>query len=294
MLTFAFDEFTAQRPKDRKRGFIWEERSDDLHLIHMPGCSFETYEPAPGLYREFASLPADPDAVLRFVNKYGPEAVKCEEIEFNADEVVYNASRFKRDWLPQISEMGHMVDLADAIQDGELKAMRKAVASLLPYWRTEALPGWQEQVQGMTANEVATAAVRRLYASPRKPSEYDLSATWNQTRKSVQVGLVFPHRGIAPGSLRDFMSGQLFLSLLSGRKYQRCTTCDKWFQLAPGVGRADKTACSDSCRFMAYRRRRQRALELHAEGWSIKRIAKEIGSDVGKVKEWVSKHLAGG
>jgi hypothetical protein len=83
---------------------------------------------------------------------------------------------------------------------------------------------------------------------------------------------------------------QLAHAILGGKKYQPCEACGRWFELAPGLNRADRQTCSDSCRVKLYRVRRQRARELHAKKWSLKRISKEIGSNVSTIKKWLSQH----
>jgi len=89
--------------------------------------------------------------------------------------------------------------------------------------------------------------------------------------------------------LLGFMFYQLGHALIGGRRFQQCVVCGKWSLLAPGVNRADRTTCSGYCRLRRYRQRRAKAEELHRRGWSPKKIAKEIGSDVSKVEKWLSQ-----
>jgi DNA-binding NarL/FixJ family response regulator len=71
------------------------------------------------------------------------------------------------------------------------------------------------------------------------------------------------------------------------RRYQQCPVCRRWFELTPGVHRADKLTCSQACRTRAYRHRQEKAVQLHAEGRTVRQIAKEIGSDVKTVRGWI-------
>jgi hypothetical protein len=84
---------------------------------------------------------------------------------------------------------------------------------------------------------------------------------------------------------------QFAWSMLGDKKYSCCPVCGKWFEVGPAVqpgARSDKAACSASCRVMRYRRRMYRARELRAEGWSLARIARELGTDSDTIKKWVS------
>lgn len=70
---------------------------------------------------------------------------------------------------------------------------------------------------------------------------------------------------------------------------QRCVSCSSWFELAPGVNRADRLTCSDSCRQPHYRMRKEKAVEMHAQGKPLREIAQEIDSDVQTIKGWLSR-----
>jgi hypothetical protein len=65
--------------------------------------------------------------------------------------------------------------------------------------------------------------------------------------------------GLAPRSLLGAMWLQLASAADSGRNYERCSSCESWFEVAPGLGRPDKTYCSTACRMRAYRRRKTEA-----------------------------------
>jgi hypothetical protein len=98
-----------------------------------------------------------------------------------------------------------------------------------------------------------------------------------------------PSLCLRPKSLIDALYLQFGLSILGNKTYQCCPACGRWFELAPGVGRADKLACSVSCRMKLYRQRQRRARELRAKGWALSKIARELGSDVNTVKNWISQ-----
>src|SRR5262249_28721259 len=90
-----------------------------------------------------------------------------------------------------------------------------------------------------------------------------------------------------PRNLVHGMWLQFMRAVDGNRKYRICPTCQRWFELAPGLNRADRTTCSNSCRTRAYLQRRQQAVEMHAAGKKVKRIARELGSDVGTINKWI-------
>jgi hypothetical protein len=88
--------------------------------------------------------------------------------------------------------------------------------------------------------------------------------------------------------LRGFMFYQLGHAVIGGRRFQQCAVCGKSSLLLPGVSRKDRTTCSGYCRLKLYRLRKA-AAELARAGWSPGKIAKKIGVDVARVKEWLSQ-----
>ena len=279
MLTLSLGRFDWRRPKFRKKGFAWEGRADTSRLALIPGVAFEDYQPPVSLYRDFVGLSCTPDAVLQFANSYG--ALSYAHRRLPGMEVGLPRDSFAR-WLEQIRMMKEMVALADAVQVGSLEGM---VEALRPLCRREAMYLEPDRVTSeiiggrATADEIATVATGKLFQSFHGWSP---EASWNAEKKSVDARFTF-------SSLTDFMYSQVSISLIQGRQFQQCKACGRWFQLAPGVGRADKATCSSSCRFTLYRQRRRRALELHEQGWPHKKIAKEVGSEISKVKQWIAE-----
>jgi hypothetical protein len=283
MLNIGLERFAWERPKGRKKGFVWEVGGDEARLLRIPGVAFENYYPHPGLYRDFAGLPETKEAALQFANKYGSlEFVELPPV----NEVLFG--RHWGDWLLTIRWMKKMVVLADAVQAGDLAAIRDALGPLEAAFETGELTilgGIDEAIRDpyrLAPDDVAKVASAVLYQPAVLSLNWVPEAIWNPKTKSVDARLKFH-------GIRGFMYAQLCISMIERRHFQQCKVCGKWFQLAPGVGRADKTTCSASCRFISYRRRKKLAVELHGKGKSIKEIAKKIGSDSATVKQWVSK-----
>jgi Family of unknown function (DUF6076) len=113
----------------------------------------------------------------------------------------------------------------------------------------------------------------------RKRLRYEIA--WNKPQARCESQL-------QPVDLVGAMYYQFSTALTEGRQFQRCPTCKRWFVLMPGVNRANKLTCSQSCRTRACRQRQEWASELKAQGMTTRAIAKELGSDVATVKRWLA------
>jgi DNA-binding NarL/FixJ family response regulator len=60
-------------------------------------------------------------------------------------------------------------------------------------------------------------------------------------------------------------------------------------ELSPEIARTSRLFCSESCRARAYRERKEKAVQLAAEGKTPKEIAAELDSDVKTVKGWIKQ-----
>jgi hypothetical protein len=108
-----------------------------------------------------------------------------------------------------------------------------------------------------------------------------LKLSWNAAAKSGEVHAV-------PTNLFAALCLQFALALADNKNYQRCASCGKWYELLPGVNRADRQTCSQTCRTRVYRQRKERAIALHAEGKTARAIARELDAKVGAVQKWIT------
>jgi hypothetical protein len=92
-----------------------------------------------------------------------------------------------------------------------------------------------------------------------------------------------------PGNLADALWFQFTTAVSESRRYRKCAECQSWFEIPLRGARISKEYCSNACRSAAYRRRQERARQLHGQGRSFKEIAQELGTDVKTVKGWVSR-----
>src|SRR5438876_1147354 len=114
MMQLIVDDFTWHRPASRKRGFTWEGTGDDMRLVRVPGAAFNTYQPHPGIFRDFAGLEKTPEAVLNFANRYG---ALCERLEFNSFPF----------WRKGIQHMDELITLSDAVTVNDWKKIPEAL-----------------------------------------------------------------------------------------------------------------------------------------------------------------------
>jgi hypothetical protein len=108
-----------------------------------------------------------------------------------------------------------------------------------------------------------------------------LQLSWNAASKGGEVHAV-------PKNLFAAMCLQFALALAGNKNYLRCVSCGKWFELLPGVNRADKQTCSQTCRTRVYRQRKERAMALHAQGKTARAIARELDAKVDVVTKWIT------
>jgi hypothetical protein len=72
------------------------------------------------------------------------------------------------------------------------------------------------------------------------------------------------------------------------KDHKRCGECGKWFEVSLRAARTHRVYCSDACKLKAHRERKERAVRMKADGKSLGEIARELGSDVKTVRNWVS------
>jgi hypothetical protein len=112
---------------------------------------------------------------------------------------------------------------------------------------------------------------------------------WSESERQPQ--LVF-----GPSSLLGAMVCQLAAALHGGWPFQECAYCHKFFRLQPGVNRANRLTCSQTCKQYLHNRRVQRAQEFAAKGWTISQIIRELHvmprgskSSSALVKAWIDR-----
>ena len=92
----------------------------------------------------------------------------------------------------------------------------------------------------------------------------------------------------APASLLAAMWLQFAEAVSGDKTFHRCRGCFRWFEVAGKGMRSTRFHCSNACRIRAHRLRQECAGQWHADGWTIREIAEELGATVADVKKWVA------
>jgi hypothetical protein len=293
-----------------------------------PLRSYEPLTEELGLFRTFAETPQTPEGVLDFANRYGclgvgqpmPGRPLIDPATEPGSQVLLAVPPLEplAMWLEFIRWVQEMVGIWDATQGKDPKALagvveedadcfRVVVRRDLPtvgvapspwdikrLWETTS--DWEERSTFEKDDPVlgepptATGAARFLLSIVLG---YELKVAavpclvWDAKKQQ-------PSLRVRPSSLWGAIMVQFAQAVAGDKKHRRCPVCGRWFELGQPdesgrQSRADKLTCSPSCRTRGYRVRQDRARALHAEGWSPKRIAKELGSDVTTVRAWLKK-----
>src|SRR5262249_11999554 len=158
--------------------------------------------------------------MLRFANRYGSVEWTLHRSGGSGE---YSHGRFT-DWLKDVRWMKERVTLADAVDAGDLSAIRDArrpLSGCVSYAPERAavmhtrIDGEGPDPQRLTADGVARVAAAVLYQPLPEGLDWCPAASWNPKTRSVDVRLKY-------WGLRQFMYGQLCISLVGGRRFQQC------------------------------------------------------------------------
>jgi hypothetical protein len=266
VIAFDFQALISWQRPARKPGFAWSGE----HLVRVPGAAFEDYEPDVALFRDFADLDGSPEGILDFANRYGRLGREGDNLDWRST------------WRAYIGLMRDLVAVTDALNRGDGKAIKAALGKVT----AEELPAARDAHE---ATRIALEWVGCVMLT-RRASFENFELTGDLNPRAGRVWAEF-----RPAHLLGFMLFQFAVALFGGHQFRRCAHCDRWFELSPSPprgrrerrGRDDRTTCSDSCRSLLYRGRRRRAVDLHGQGWPVRKIAAEVGSTVAMVKKWV-------
>jgi hypothetical protein len=258
------NEFVWQRPVDLD-GFEWAvpPGARAPELVRKADAAFEDYEPlraGVALHRELARTDPTQAGLLTFVNQYG--------------------------------HLGHRLgnSAIDSSRGEPFKAYQEDIARLRSDVR------WWDMVLNddraglgkvfkVPPTEAVLAARQHVLDGINFWMGVELQLAWDSKRSQVVQVLM-------PSTLYGATYLLFAREVLSLRRPQKCAVCGRFFETAPGRHdrrtRADRETCTGACRNQAYRNRQQRAHHLHAQGATVKAIAKELGSKVETVKAWLN------
>lgn len=310
------------RPKEAKNDLsdrygIWdgaypfEDRAGDYH---HPLVSF------PALFREFASIEADAmnkkgwTSMCAFAGNHGllgiNESAHQLDKLFSRTKGELITCEYTDDWEDEIWRMAEAVTLLDALHSSDAESLGKLV-----FWESE------HRVTVKLDKKLGRDTPLKIH--PRKTMHYTVANSHTlMERYGLSHGDIFgpvqvclsqivndklhgamraailhdteTHElklRMVPTSLLGAMWLQLSQELTGGIKSRQCAECGKWFEISLEQSgfRRNRQYCSDGCRMAAYRRRKERAVQLATEGIKPDQIAKELDSDPKTVRGWIKK-----
>jgi hypothetical protein len=266
-----------------------------------------------GLFRTFAELDPTPDGIRAFADKYGLLGGDLSVLILlqgmgAPSEAEIGVGESRKAWAEEIRAMRQAVALWDMLQAGDTDKLSRHFwwegQNILKYVSDPpSVPGeglggappttqpqpesfsvrgaWLERFHPGDVIEPARYAVQRLVN--RHLKEWGSSQLlWERRSTRLRLHLV-----------PDGLAGALWLQFaraIDGEKtYRRCRECPTWFELSPDIARTNRFYCSDACRLKAYRRRKAHARQLHAGGMPLEEIARQLGTDLARVRGWVSR-----
>jgi hypothetical protein len=278
---------------------------------------FDIYRPLveeTGLFGMFAAIDPTPESFLTFANRFGPlfdrdhafknrggSGQKLNHMPHTRDDDRTRFDRFEhvQDWQIVHSHLRHFLDLFEAIRTGDPEKLAHPIPkwggvldpsnvpdSLADFEKTIPQRQLQKYLHGRTSPQQRAAKLAEMVcggavgAVVRNRVRFEIA--WNSSEQRFDAQL-------QPQDLVGAMYYQFSTAITEGRRFQRCHACGRWFMLLPGVNRANKLTCSQSCRTHACRQRQERASVLKAQGMRVPAIAKALGSDVETVKRWLAK-----
>jgi hypothetical protein len=173
-------------------------------------------------------------------------------------------------WTLEVLRMRQAVDLRDAIEDTDIRALERRIKWVErgvfyyshPATAKKKPPGYAV-IRIATAGETPGVLARFVPGDVLEPAKFALQRIINKALKgAVSPQLLFDDGELgffeAPDSLRSAMWLQFAQAVGGRKKIIKCEHCDTWFQVAPGVGRDGKRYCKPACRAAAHRKKRSK------------------------------------
>jgi hypothetical protein len=260
-------EFTWERPAS---GRFRTVEAPDLGgpLLIDAGLKRSSYRPLaefPGLFLEFAHLPAPDAACIDFANRYGRLGLPT--------------------WAPAADPGWEWYDREPDVPWGRAEPLAEwhrlsaRMIDLVLRWEIYRIPPDAPIAPGPGAREESAEALREGLNTELQAS-VERGLFWDAGRGALALR-------DRPRSLWGAMCLQLAQAVAGDTHWRRCAGCGRWFELAPGLKKASAFVCSPACRSLAYRGRKLAARRLAAAGVPAAQIARELGSSAATVRGWL-------
>jgi hypothetical protein len=299
------------RRRQQGPGFRWErDPSGRCLLVGPPDDGLLPYEPLveeTGLFLTFAHLDGSEGAFLRFANTYGRLGT-YQSFAPEGGEPLDEWRQHHR-WMRFLAEVRNEC-VRDRAELGKLVSWKgNEVIYRFPKIGTEATEKWRHRGQLHQCPRSSKGLPLFQPGDLRGPALWFLGYAiddWlrelEHWEKPIAPRIVWseedrrPQFVFGPSSLLGAMICQFAAALHGAWPFKECAYCHKFFRLAPGVNRANRLTCSHTCKQYLHNRRVERARKLHAEGRTVRQIAKELSvkpqgqkSSVEIVKTWIDK-----
>jgi hypothetical protein len=242
------------------------------------------YEPLvehTGLFRTFASLADDKDAIVAFADKYGlllggNETIfvplpRGERAAITRDGNLGSVPAERLDtWRAEIAEMRELLALWCAARESDKKKLAAHlkwhggdVVSYRPapehsiteeaIWRRERDPAPMAvgDLIKPALYYLARRVTRRLEGDEERPALAFPALIWDTDK-------VAPVLVLSPKNLLGALWLQ-FAQAISGNKiFRECDECSTWFEVSKSAFRVNRMYCSGACKAKAYRRRQEK------------------------------------
>jgi hypothetical protein len=306
--------------KVRKRPDWFLVRASGSWLGHRQGSVYDPTRKETGLFRNFAALTPNQDAILEFANRYGdlgendwglpldyrrarvnaPPDTSLDEIRLQRtmpETILPILKQLEHDggvvgdplsvWRSDIREMQDCVELLELIDTKKSAQIAKrfrvtdrAARYLGP--TTQGGPTIVQSRRPLQGAAAIEAGIAVLHARIKQRLTRRLTPRLTYDEKTGKSELAF-----SPERMRDVIWLQLAEAMCYKRRYRSCEVCAKWYEVAPDVARTSRMYCSTACKLKAYRRRQKTSREMRKQGKSLREIAKFVSAEMETVKGWV-------
>jgi hypothetical protein len=265
----------------------------DAQDSDLPSEYFRRFDPfleEPALFHAFADLQALP---------WPPEFRKADDVTRLRDSVLafanrYGAPEVRGEFLLAVNQEIHHLRAAIELWEGGRQRDQEAIAKYIK-WNKRL--GWNlagSPLEYFQVPEDWPAAPRRKDQVIEQAARLVDLIIEHKCGHDFQIK---PERNADGGvtlavEIDELLSAlwlQFAFAVAGDKQYRRCEVCQRAFELAPGENRADRRFCSDKCRIRAYRQRKARAIEMRAAGAQLRKIARELDTDVATVCVWVGE-----
>jgi hypothetical protein len=263
-----------------------------------------------GLCRILAATEPSEAGVQAFADQFGLLGTGAEmlQVKQTATGAVVGIGEPLSAWQHQIGRLRSVIDVWEQAVAGDVERLARHIrwaadGTRVDYVTDAAVqvgadgppPGWEGETIWMERHDgpleeavkpgdlvrpAFTWVARRVNQALKDAVATQLG--WNAERTALRLQLM-------PRSLAGAAWLQLASAIERNVQFRQCAECGTWFEVSPGVGRANKLFHSAACRTRAYRRRQAEAHRLLCVGKGEEEIARELDVDLETLRSWLAQ-----